>query len=270
MYTIGSDPEFFVRKIAGPNYPAFKIIQGTKESPEDMGDGYSVLYDNTLIEGNIPPVDTLEDFVTNIRTLKDKMRSLIMPFQCDLYPSDVENYLPEHLEDERAQQFGCLPYIDAWTFEEINAPEIKESYRTAGFHIHVGYKNTSKYPKEIVNIAIARAFDFFATFPSRFEKFDKRRGDSYGSFGSIRHKPYGLELRSLSGYFAKDCYLKWVYNQTIKAVDFVLEYDLVEDLLDLTRDDLNTMSAESKLGITMSAEKVRKEIVSTKIQTFVT
>jgi hypothetical protein len=261
-YTIGSDPEFFVKKINGPNYPAFKVIRGTKESPTDVGEGYSVLYDNVLIEGNVPPANSMEEFIKHIRTLKMKMRGVLRPSHCDLYESDVENFLPEHLETEEAKLFGCLPYVDAWSWGEVKAPEIKSTYRTAGFHIHVGYENKSKYPKEIVNIAIARAFDFFAVFPSRFEKSDIRRDENYGAYGSFRHKPYGLELRALSGYFAKDCYLKWVYTQTIKAVDFVLEYDLVEDMLDLTKEHLNTISAESKLGIMLSSEKVFKDTIA--------
>jgi len=270
MYTIGSDPEFFVVKKKYEKYPAFKIISGTKEQPLLLGNGYSVLYDNVLIEGNIPPADSAEEFITNMRTLKVKMNKILRVFDCEILESSVELFDAQYLEDLRAQEFGCMPYVDAWTFEELGASKIEENWRPAGFHIHVGYENTSTYPKEAVNIAIARAFDFFVTLPARLYNCDIRRENSYGGYGKFIHKPYGLELRSLSGHFAKDDLLKWVYVQTIKSIDFVLKNDLVEDLLNVSIEDLTLHGAKNRLGISVSENRVRKEIVLAEPQKLLT
>jgi len=269
MYTIGSDPEFFVAH-QDIMYPAFKIISGTKENPTHLGDGYSILHDNVLIEGNIPPANTVEEFVTNMRKLKIKMNNVLKAFNCKIKESDVEIFLPEHLEHEKAKEFGCMPFTDAWTFEDVGAPEITENWRTAGFHIHVGYENTSEYPMEVVNIAIARAFDFFALLPANAYHRDTRRDNNYGGFGKFRHKPYGLELRGLSGYYSEDRFLKWAYNQTIKTVDFVLKGDLVETLLELTPADITLKAARSVLGMSPVEQRVTKEIVLPAAQKLVT
>ena len=99
---------------------------------------------------------------------------------------------------------------------------------------------------------------------------DSRREDNYGGYGKFRHKPYGLELRGLSGFYAKDLYLKWAYDQTIKAVDFVLKGDLVETLLELTPEDITLRSACDKLGMNIVEQRVTKEIVLPAAQKLVT
>ena len=134
----------------------------------------------------------------------------------------------------------------------------------------MGYENTSKYPKEVVNIAIARAFDFFAILPARIHKTDTRRERNYGGYGKFRNKIYGLELRGLSGYFAKDIYLKWVYEQTIKTVDFVLKGKNVELLLELSEEHLTRAESITKLGIDTLDQKVTGELILTEPQKLVT
>ena len=132
MYTIGSDPEFFVRNNKGENYPAYNIITGKKEAPNHLGDGYSILHDNVLIEGNIPPAENLEQFVTYMRILKVKMNKILRVFNCEIFESDVETFSDKYLKDDKAKEFGCMPFTNAWTFEETGAPEITENFRTAG------------------------------------------------------------------------------------------------------------------------------------------
>ena len=71
--TVGSDPEFFIiQKYEDAEFPipAYEIIPGTKSDPIDFGNGFKVLIDNVLVEGNIPPANTREEFVNNMRMLK--------------------------------------------------------------------------------------------------------------------------------------------------------------------------------------------------------
>lgn len=259
MYTIGSDPEFLVIKNREP-YPAFNIVKGTKKKPTDLGDGYKVLYDNVLVEGNIPPAKSGEEFITNIRTLKDKINRVLMPFDCDLLEEDSGIYLPKHLIDKRAQEIGCMPYMNAWTFQEEVPGDFTGSMRPAGFHIHVGYENTTEYPNELVNIAIARVFDYFVVLPAKYYHHDSLRWSTYGGFGKFRHTPYGIELRSLGASFSRDKCLKWVYDQTIKALDFVFQSNSINVFLDLEIDSLTMEGARDILGISLMEQRVHTSI----------
>ena len=129
------------------------------------------------------------------------------------------------------------------------------------FHIHVGYENLTKYPNELLNVAIARAFDCFAVVPANYFNFDQRRDGNYGGFGKFRNKPYGIELRSLGGAFAGDRFLDWVYTQTIKTLDFVLNYDFVEEFLDLSQEQLKPGALKETFGIITTEQRVRSNIV---------
>jgi len=270
MYTIGSDPEFFVEKKNTRIVPSFEIVSRSKKKPMDLGEGFSMFYDNVTLEGNMPPAETLEEFVTNIRKLKIKMNKYLNVWSSRIVESSSERLFFLDLDDKRAKEFGCSPFYNSWTFQEEVSPEITENFRVAGFHLHIGYENTTDYPNELVNFAIARAFDFFVVYPSTFVDKYSLRKDNYGGFGKFRHKPYGIELRSLGGFFLRDNYLKWVYEQTIKTMDFVIQGGNVRNLLDLEITDISIQNAKEKLGIEMMQQKVKSEVVLSAIEKFTT
>lgn len=98
-------------------------------------------------------------------------------------------------------------------------------------HIHIGYKD----PIAPLNIIIVKFFDLFVGVPSvLIEPKNERRG-VYGSAGSFRHCRYGVEARTLSGYFLKDDnLLRWAFNNTLKAIEEVNKYlDDDEDSIDI-------------------------------------
>ena len=223
--TIGSDPEFFIVDNNGNAFPSFNIFGGTKSTPEDKGDGYAVLKDNVLVEGNIPPAKTKEEYVNSMKTLKYLINSVLEVAGLKLHNADSMELKPRYLKHPEANVFGCSAYKNAWEIGLFTADDLtKKRRRSCGNHVHVGYQLlTDKYTQKQMNRYIAKAFDYFVTYPSRLHHNDEFREKYYGNYGVYRDTQYGNECRALGGYFTGDKYLEWVYEQTIKAVQFCSE-----------------------------------------------
>jgi hypothetical protein len=225
-FTYGSDPEYFIKNEAtGMIVSSIPIVEGTKESPEELGYGFKILKDNILVEGNIPPATDMAGFITNMRALRMKIDEYIK----NKYPmlglchEDCLDVAPQFLSHPEALQFGCSPYLNAWDDEDHRANDLSsETFRTAGFHVHIGYdiEPDVLWSKDTLNQMIARAFDMFVVLPSCLVNVDKRRFENYGGLGQYRTTPYGLECRSLGAYFVADKFLPWVIEQTFKALLF--------------------------------------------------
>jgi hypothetical protein len=134
---------------------------------------------------------------------------------------DSAEYNIEELKQHpEAMEFGCQPYKNAWTNTTTKAQSLAHSpWRTAGFHIHIGYDD----PEIEINKLIVKAFDFFVTTQARKIYNDKIRSYYYGELGSYRNTSYGCEARSLGGYFTKDEFLPKVYDGAIQAIEYVNE-----------------------------------------------
>lgn len=239
--TIGSDPEFFIVDKNENPVPSTNIFDGTKENPEDKGDGYAVLKDNVLVEGNIPPASTRDEFVNNMRALKYLINRILEMSDLELHCDDSMLFTEEDLVGREANRFGCAAYNNAWKGLEgvavANMSKLK--HRVAGTHIHIGYgiKNFN-YDNRQINRVIAKAFDLMVTIPARRIHNDNIRNTYYGELGSFRDTPYGLECRTLGGYFSKDKYLGWIYDNTVKAVEFASDEDNFKKLEALGKEDL--------------------------------
>lgn len=216
--TIGSDPEFFIFKEEAP-LSSIGIINGTKRNPETIKEGYNVLKDNVLIEGNIPPANTKEEFVDSMKELKAIMAEIVYPNR--IVCADSAEFLPVQLDNKEARLFGCAPYFNAWTLG-VNSPGglAELNHRVAGTHIHIGYTYDGDISHDYMALYITRAFDFFVIHPSRMIHNDPVRAKYYGDYGNFRIVPYGVECRSLGGYFSNDQFLEWIYDQTIKTLDY--------------------------------------------------
>ena len=143
-------------------------------------------------------------------------------------------------------EFGCSPYLNAWDEEEHRAKDLSEErFRTAGFHVHIGYDISPEYvwSKQTISPLIAKAFDMFVILPSCMVHVDRRRFENYGGLGQYRETSYGLECRSLGAYFANDKYLGWVFDQTMKAIEFVSDEENVYKLMYLTKPEARFKSS---------------------------
>jgi hypothetical protein len=223
---IGSDPEFFISD--GNRFvPSINIIPGDKVEPYSLGNGYYIQKDNVLIEGNIPPARSREEFVSNMREIKALMNdylSMVHPSLHIVSADSAEFNMDELQMYPEAMEFGCHPYRNAWTQALTKAQSLGHlPVRTAGFHIHFGYEMETNYNKMEINRLIVKAFDYFVTKPSRNIWEDKIRSYYYGELGSYRDQPWGVEARSLGGYFTKNEYLPKIYDASMQAIEFVNE-----------------------------------------------
>ena len=94
--TIGSDPEFCIVK-GRTNIPSFMITDGTKKNPEDFGGGYKILKDNLTVEGNIPPAFNKEEFIENMKTLKQIINDRAAIIGAKIKETDLEAYAPKYI-----------------------------------------------------------------------------------------------------------------------------------------------------------------------------
>lgn len=221
-FTIGSDPEFFVKSLDSGVIPSLGLFGGTKEEPKptpELGDGFFVQEDNVAVEFNIPPCETKEDFINSIANIVDNSK-LIMPKNVELMIASSYFFKPEQLLDPALCEFGCSPDINAWTYMENEPPCATDAtLRSCGGHVAVGNK-------EFDNFQLARAMDISLGLPSVFMDKDKDRRQLYGKAGSFRNTPFGIEYRSLSNFWTATKELTgFIYDGVERALQIMDELE---------------------------------------------
>lgn len=210
--TIGTDAEVFL-SYQNEVISAIGLVGGTKSEPIPIGEGCAVQEDNILAEFNIPPVTTKAEFVKYINYCKNYLYTINS--EIGLHFSSSEEIKPMLLSNPTAKEFGCEPDCIVDLFEDrdvysadehdaFNQERAGNTLRTSGFHIHIGYEN----PNEETNRELVKLFEKYVTstlLPEDNDKFSRRI--MYGKAGSYRNKAYGVECRSLGGYFLKDDFL---------------------------------------------------------------
>lgn len=235
LETLGTDPEFFiVCNVTGEPYSPIAFTTGTKDKPEDLGHGYSIMMDNLTLEGNVPPAKSQKEFINNFNYLKKLIHRTISDFNCQIYHVGELAFDDALVASRQGQEYGCSSVHYAWqdVFDTFSgdilsipksSPNFKNSnIRTAGFHIHIGYSLKNPLFKKVVydNI-IAKLFDLFVTIPSNIIYSEPYRLSKFGYPGNYRTKDYGVECRTLSSYFTQEKYLPWVYNQVEKLFQYL-------------------------------------------------
>lgn len=130
----------------------------------------------------------------------------------------------------------CDPDFNAYT-EDVNPkPEgASTNLRSAGFHVHVGYPNTSVEE----SLSIVKWMDVFLGVPSVIIDPDTERRKLYGKAGCFRLQPWGVEYRVLSSYMMnKDILIRYVYEQTMAAVSHRNQKH--SDLFDIAKNIIDT------------------------------
>jgi len=240
IITLGSDPEFFVLDKTGKPYPATPFAIGSKEHPipiPELGQGFYEQQDNLSFEGNIPPCYTKQEFVKNVTLLRNYFLSKVLKYGYSISPNGIERFPKRMLKTKQGMEFGCSSVVSSWDSSgttniiSVPTPNLKDvDYRVSGFHIHLGLECFYSKPRSnLYSLIIGRLFDLFLTLPSHKIKDEPERMLSYGKFGMIRIKSYGVECRTLSSFFTQEEYLSWVWDQVKKMENFI-NYINEEDL----------------------------------------
>ena len=223
--TLGSDPEVFVVNEATDEViSAIGLIPGSKREPfhpADLPEGFCLQTDNILAEFNVPAVP-LEDGKTFIANLYN-MREYINQYVKEINPnyglkscaSAFVDY--KYLNHPQAMLFGCDPDYNCYSGDVNPKPGlIKPNFRSCGVHIHVGYDN----PDIKTSIEIVKYLDSYLGLFSVIVDPDRLRRTLYGKAGCFRLQKYGVEYRTLSGYFIKDVEtISFVYDRIVRALE---------------------------------------------------
>ncbi len=227
-FLIGSDPEWFIYSNTENKFiTSCGKIGGTKHSPIPFSTikGFTIQEDNVAVEGTIPPVNNLEEWLHNLNFLKNYVRETILT---------PKGYVPKYissarfeekdLDNKQAQVMGCDTSYSAYTFLPHKVDRSDYTLRTTGMHVHIGYDK----PDADLSLELIKAMDLYLGIGSVLIDKDDERRKMYGKAGDWRLKEYGCEYRSLGGYFMdNDELLAWVYNNTLEAIRFINEGNLV-------------------------------------------
>lgn len=227
IFKIGCDPEFFVRnKASGEFVSGFGLVPGTKSKPHKVKNG-AVQVDGLLLEINIDPAESAEEFLHNIESVKSQLEAMIPDHELVTIPSvhfkeSVLKGLPKE-----ALELGCDPEFCAYKEVAIekDLDNLEPNFRTAGGHIHIGWCEgvDTNHPDHIKACTLlAKELDYFLGMTSLLWDEDYERRSLYGAPGSMRVKSYGVEYRTLSNLWLQSPELiKWVFETTVYAAELL-------------------------------------------------
>lgn len=212
-FTIGADPEVFVSK-DGQLQSAYGLVKGDKRIPYRVKKG-AVQVDGMALEFNIEPADDEQQFLDNLQTVQDELKSMIEghEFIYDptvIFPDEILDIMPQVALD-----LGCEPDFNGYTLAVNKKPRPKHGMRTAGGHVHIGGIDTDDPHSEhhmYLSGKLARIMDEeVGVYSILWDKDDERRS-LYGKAGCFRPKHYGMEYRTMSN--------AWVFNKALASFVF--------------------------------------------------
>jgi hypothetical protein len=198
LLKIGTDIEVMLEKDGKP-VSAIPYFEGTRENPEIVREGMTIIHDNVNVEFTVPPTDDPLEMYKNIHYMLQYIKTRL-PKGVTI-SKKVSAIFPEsELNHPDALEFGCSAEENAYGIHPERDP--LNGLRSCGGHVHVSYD--CEYNKKDVNFILINRFDYFLGLPSLKEDKDKRRRKIYGNLGTYRNKPYGIEYRTLSNYWIWD------------------------------------------------------------------
>ncbi len=229
MFTIGADPELFVKK-NGKLIAATGLVPGDKAMPYKV-EGGAVQVDGLALEFNIDPTPYKDFAAFNanitqvIRQLKDlakKSAGAGVTFDISSWVDFDPDYY-ETLPDD-AKQLGCDPDFNAYSGGQPNpTPSADTNRRGAAGHIHIGWGNDIPVdnPEHIENCCrVTKILDRTVGMASIIINPDTTRREHYGSAGSFRPKPYGVEYRVPdNSWIRTKAERLFIHSVLVKALD---------------------------------------------------
>jgi hypothetical protein len=226
-FTIGCDPEIFVRDASGVAVTAHGMVEGDKKAPKKVNKGaYQV--DGMALEFNTDPVDigNFEAFNDNIITVLGQMKAAI-PEGFGFIAQPSITFAPEYYAGvpAEAKVLGCDPDYCAYSidiFEPNPRPDGDSGLRSAAGHIHIGWGSDipTDHPDHIdICRNIIKQLDWTVGLGMCAIDSDTERRKIYGKAGAYRPKSYGVEYRTPSNVwiFSKS-YRRFIHRLVNRAI----------------------------------------------------
>jgi hypothetical protein len=170
------------------------------------------------VEFNIPPVDNADDFVEFIRYSMTTLRSMISNHLEFSYLPSAE-FEEIYTSTEQGSESGCKPDNNVWHDDERKPNLEYTNIRVAGSHLHLSYLE----PNEKTSLNFVKMFEVYGTIPTL--KYEEKlpaifRRELYGSAGSYRIKPYGIEYRTLSSFWLQsEDMIRLIYDKVAESIE---------------------------------------------------
>lgn len=202
-FTIGCDPELFIKDKDNNLVSAVGLIPGTKTDPYKVRGG-AIQVDGMAAEINTEPVNNWNDFNMNILMVLEQLKAML-PSGYGFVMKPSVRFSQEVLDatPDYAKEMGCDPDFNAWTSEENPRPDTSTdpALRCAGGHVHIGWTDEADIADD-EHLGhcrdLVKQLDWFlGGWALRIDK-DTERRKLYGKEGAFRPKPYGVEYRVLS------------------------------------------------------------------------
>jgi len=268
--TIGTDPEFFLKK--GDEFVSSQSakIQGTKHEPVALKNGGTIQRDNVAVEFATEPATDGKDFVDKVKScLVDTYNML--PKGHDLIVEPSATFDKVHLTDPEAQEFGCDPDFNAYTVSMNEKPWCGDSgFRSCGAHIHVGCLGSDG--KAMKGLEFLLQFDgkilaiksmdlFHGTISTVLDNSNAavKRRELYGKAGAHRPTDYGVEYRVLSNYWMKSPELVMLMDGLTRDAMALIVDDKLQKILDIVGED--ELQNVINNGLVVDAQKIVENYV---------
>lgn len=215
-FTIGADPELFLKDKNDKLTSIVGLIGGTKRKPLPIGNGCAIQEDNVAAEFCIPACDNEELFIQSIQYALSDINQRAQALGLTLAELTASaSFDDDQLQTREALEFGCDPDYNAYTIHTNPRPHTEDkNLRSAGGHVHIG---TKLKPTQVIQTC-----DLYLGIPSLLLDNDTERRKLYGKAGAFRYKEYGVEYRTLSNFWIwKKETISWVYHQVKTVLDNV-------------------------------------------------
>jgi hypothetical protein len=218
---LGSDPELFFVKDG-------KVVPSTLVVPPDNDN--QVTQDGFQGELNPSSSNCRQTAASNIGAALEAARIYARNVGADLsfdvgqiISDDVWKSVPPSLK-----RYGCNPTLNVHERKFVRVTGMRERFRAAGGHIHLGIGAKDNLPQlvELMDIIAGNTCVLIDLDPN-----NARRRKNYGRAGEYRVKPYGLEYRVLSNFWLKSPILWSFASGLVREAYEIQRLGIAEELL---------------------------------------